>query len=250
MFESLNPVSPPRSGRTLLVSLLIHLVVIGTLLAVPLLYFQQLPAAEFVSFLAPPPEPPAPPSLPPPAAAAPPRSGQPVVLALDAVFVEPQEVPNEIPEAPEVVPRVPAWALQGGQGVPGGVFPGAEGAGTRVPGIVPSAGEFGAPPAPVPPPPRREPQPRGGDVQQAKLIQRVNPVYPPLAIRARVQGSVVLRAIIDEEGRVEALRLISGHPLLNQTALEAVRQWRYSPTLLNGEPVRVVTTVTVNFQLR
>jgi len=90
---------------------------------------------------------------------------------------------------------------------------------------------------------------RGGEVQHANLVHQVKPTYPQLARTARVQGSVVLEAIIDREGRVEDLRVLSGHPLLVRAAWEAVQQWRYRPTLLNGEPVEVLTQVTVNFSL-
>jgi periplasmic protein TonB len=86
-------------------------------------------------------------------------------------------------------------------------------------------------------------------VQQANLIRQVKPPYPPLAKQARIQGAVVLEAVISKQGGVENLRVISGHPLLIQAALDAVKQWKYKPTLLNGEPVEVVTTVTVNFNL-
>ncbi len=89
----------------------------------------------------------------------------------------------------------------------------------------------------------------GGNVQQANLIRQVKPPYPHLAKQARIQGAVVLEAVISKQGGVENLRVISGHPLLIQAALDAVKQWKYKPTLLNGEPVEVVTTVTVNFNL-
>src|SRR5439155_22761758 len=91
---------------------------------------------------------------------------------------------------------------------------------------------------------------RGGNVQATNHIYQVNPVYPPLARQIRVQGAVVMEAVINKEGSIESLRVISGHPLLNQAALDAVKQWRYRPTMLNGEPVEVITTVTVTFSLR
>ena len=75
------------------------------------------------------------------------------------------------------------------------------------------------------------------------------PVYPPLARQARIQGNVVLHAIIDKDGKVAQLEVISGHPLLVQSALDAVKQWRYKPTLLNGDPVEVDTTITVTFTM-
>ncbi len=85
---------------------------------------------------------------------------------------------------------------------------------------------------------------------QAVLIQRVQPVYPPLAVQMRLEGTVQLRAIIGRDGAVTALEVLSGHSILAQAALEAVRQWHYRPTLLNGKPVEVETYITVIFQLR
>ena len=90
---------------------------------------------------------------------------------------------------------------------------------------------------------------QGGEVQHASLIRQMKPSYPQLAKTARVQGSVILEAIIDREGRVVNLKVLSGHPLLIPAAVEAVQQWRYRPTLLNGQPVEVLTQVTVNFSL-
>jgi protein TonB len=89
----------------------------------------------------------------------------------------------------------------------------------------------------------------GGDVEAAKLLHMVRPIYPPFARQARIQGTVVLSAIIGEDGRVEMLRYVSGPALLVQAALDAVRLWRYAPTLLNGRPVAVETTITVVFTL-
>ena len=108
-------------------------------------------------------------------------------------------------------------------------------------------------PPPLPPPPpiiKAEPIRQGGKVQAANLIHQVNPIYPPLARQARVQGVVVMEAVISKEGSIESLRVVTGHPLLNQAALDAVKQWKYRPTLLNGEPVEVITTVTVTFNLQ
>jgi protein TonB len=86
-------------------------------------------------------------------------------------------------------------------------------------------------------------------VSQGLLIHRVQPMYPPLARQARIQGTVVLQAEISKDGTIENLRLISGHPMLAPSAIEAVRQWRYKPYFLNGEPVAVETQITVNFTL-
>ena len=103
-----------------------------------------------------------------------------------------------------------------------------------------------------PPPPEKTPPVRirqGGDVEQARLLSQTKPAYPFLAIQTRTQGDVVLRAIISKEGNVAEVQVVSGHPLLVKAAMDAVRQWRYKPTLLNGEPVEVDTTITVAFRL-
>ena len=86
-------------------------------------------------------------------------------------------------------------------------------------------------------------------VMEGNLIRRVQPEYPALARQARIQGTVVLRAIISREGTIENLQAMSGHPMLVPAAMAAVRQWRYRPYLLNGTPVEVETQITVNFVL-
>jgi protein TonB len=91
---------------------------------------------------------------------------------------------------------------------------------------------------------------RSEGVQQAFLTQRVQPVYPPLAVQMRLEGTVQLHAVIGRDGAVTALEVLSGHSILAQAAFEAVRQWRYRPTLLNGKPVEVETYITVIFQLQ
>ncbi|MGA2212795.1 MAG: energy transducer TonB, partial [Bryobacteraceae bacterium] len=124
-------------------------------------------------------------------------------------------------------------------GAPGGVLGG-------IIGAVPSA-------APPPPPVKTVTTPQrirvGGNVQQANLVRKVTPLYPPLAKQARIQGVVRFTAIIGKDGSIQNLQLVSGHPLLVQAAKDAVSQWQYKPTLLNGEPVEVVTTIEVNFTL-
>jgi len=86
-------------------------------------------------------------------------------------------------------------------------------------------------------------------VVEAQLISRIEPRYPALALQTRLQGTVHLRAIISRDGRITSLEVLSGHPLLVEAALDAVRQWRYRPTMLNGEPVEVETSITVNFRI-
>jgi TonB family protein len=132
-------------------------------------------------------------------------------------------------------------------GVPGGI-------GGLIGGIIGSVPTAAPPP---PPPPTNAPgQPNtpqrirvGGNVQQAKLIRKAKPVYPPLAQQARISGHVLLDVIISKDGTVQNLTVVSGHPVLVPAAMEAVKQWAYQPTLLNGAPVEVVTKIDVNFTL-
>ena len=163
-------------------------------------------------------------------------------------FTAPTEIPKDIPPPVDDIPMMSSVNMSG-RGVPGGVPGGVVGG---VPGGVAGGVLGGVPGAPPPPPP---PKPKtairvGGNVQNSKLIQKIDPSYPELAKRARVAGIVLLQVAVDEQGMVRDVKLIRGHPLLNQSAIDAVRQWRYSPTLLNGEPVPVIATVTVNFVLR
>jgi protein TonB len=90
---------------------------------------------------------------------------------------------------------------------------------------------------------------RGGDLREPRKLRHVAPIYPELAVEARVQGTVVIDCVIGEDGRVSAVTVLRGHPLLDPAAEEAVRQWRYTATLLNGVPVSVLLTVTVAFRL-
>jgi TonB family protein len=143
------------------------------------------------------------------------------------------------------------------------------GSGASIPGL-PAGGDPGgglgsclfgcdssAPPAPAlreaespaaPPHPARVRV--GGDIREPRKVRHVAPVYPPLAVAARVQGRVTLECVIGEDGRVSDIAVIRGYPLLDDAAIEAVRQWRYVPSLLNGVRVSVVLTVVVDFRLR
>ena len=114
--------------------------------------------------------------------------------------------------------------------------------------VVPGSGEIVAPPPVViktPPPPVRV----GGVVRTPIKTHSVDPVYPPIAQAARVQGIVIIEAVIAEDGRVSNARILRSIPLLDQAALEAVRRWQFTPSFLNGQPVPVIMTVTVNFML-
>ena len=112
-----------------------------------------------------------------------------------------------------------------------------------IPGGVPEA-----PPPPPPPPPA--PVRVGGNIQPPKKVKDVPPTYPPIAQSARVQGVVILEATIGPDGRVQDVKVLRSIPLLDASAIEAVKQWVYTPTMLNNVPVPVIMTVTVNFTLR
>jgi len=129
-------------------------------------------------------------------------------------------------------------------GVTGGVIGG-------IIGSVPTAAPPPPPPVKVEAPKEKPPQriKVGGNVQAALLVRGPKPIYPPLAKQARIQGTVRLNAIIGKDGTIQNLNAVSGHPLLVPSAMEAVKQWLYKPTLLNGEPVEVITVIDVNFTL-
>src|SRR5262249_15437009 len=127
-------------------------------------------------------------------------------------------------------------------GVEGGVVGGVAG------GIVGGLAE--APPPPPPPPPPAAPVRVGGNIKTPTQVKKVNPVYPAIAQSARVQGVVIIEATIGPTGAVQDAKVLRSIPLLDQAALDAVKQWVYTPTLLNGVPVPVIMTVTVNFTLQ
>ena len=165
-------------------------------------------------------------------------------------LVAPKVIPKEIAMIKEDDMPPPSAGVVGG--VVGGV---AGGAGGGVIGGIIGAVPTAAPPPP-PPPPKAVEKPVtpqrirvGGNVQQANLVRKVTPVYPPLAKQARIQGTVRFTAIIGKDGTIQNLQLVTGHPLLVAAAQDAVKQWVYKPTLLNGEAVEVVTQIDVNFTL-
>jgi TonB family protein len=131
------------------------------------------------------------------------------------------------------------------------VVPGTSPQKTEKPSLLPLAGAPVLAQTTIPSPdnalPVRAPIRVGGNVQNAKLIEKVDPEYPELAKRARISGFVDLTVTVDEQGYVSDIRVVRGHPLLNDAAISAVKKWRYSPTLLNGQPVPVIATVRINF---
>lgn len=151
----------------------------------------------------------------------------------------PTRIPNSISAAgddspPTVGPSGPYIPGTLGPGSPDGVF---NSFGTTPRPIMPAS------PAPVARPVRIS------HVSEGDLVRKILPVYPPLARSARIQGQVILQAVISKQGAIENLKVVAGHPMLVQAAIDAVRQWRYRPYVLNNEPVEVETQITVNFSL-
>jgi protein TonB len=156
------------------------------------------------------------------------------------LFCAPPVIPPHVSSADDDEP--PAIPDDRGGSGPGPAFPGG---GSTIPG----AGDGRPmPPAPPPPAPSRPLQISGG-VMEASLIHRVQPIYPAIARFAHISGTVELRAIIGKDGTVRELEVVSGNAILAQAALAAVREWRYQPTLLSGNPVEVETRITVTFVL-
>ncbi len=244
MFDDLveSTVTPKRTNKpwTVVLSMVLQVTILFVLILIPLIYTEALPRTMLTTLLVAPPPPPPPP--PPPVATQVVRV-KPVERLMQAgKLVAPKAIPKDIKiiKEEEMPPDVMVGVTGG---VPGGV-PGGQ-AGGVIGGVI--GGMVGN----APPPPKATPGRirQGGNVQAAKLINRVQPTYPPLARQARIQGTVRLHAIIAKDGTVQQLEVLSGHPLLVQAALDPVRQWRYQPTLVNGGPVEVVTTFGVIFSL-
>lgn len=227
---------------TVAISMGLQVGFLAVLILIPLIYTEALPKTLMSSILLAPPPPPPPP---PPPAAVQVVKVKPVAHLMEAgKLVAPKVIPKDIKiiKEEEAPPDVGAGMVGG---VPGGVAGGSMGG--VIGGVIGGAGSTSAPP----PPPKATPSRMrvGGAVQAARLVNRVQPVYPPLARQTRVNGTVKLHAVIGKNGAVEQLQVVSGHPLLVQSALDAVKQWRYQPTLLNGEPVEVETEIDVIFSL-
>ncbi len=162
---------------------------------------------------------------------------------LGHTLLAPLEVPTEIPNLPETGVS-PPWGVLGGNGAE--ADPGSKNLGNLLSeGLGAGTGPSLAPPSP----PSSNHPPRVSHSMEGHLIHQVQPEYPPLARQARVQGTVLLRAVIDGEGKIENLQVLSGHPLLVASAVKAVQQWRYRPYYLNEQPVEVETEITVHFTL-
>jgi protein TonB len=230
------PAQRPRfEGLSAGLSIGVHVLAILGIIVVPLLLDAPLPGQQLETRaffaspldLAPPPPPPPPP---PARTEARPRSSS---SARPTQFFAPAATPVE---------TIPESALDLGLdgGVPGGVEGG-------VPGGVVGGVIAGLPDAPAPP--AAKPVWVGGAVKEPRKLKDVRPVYPDIAVQARVQGVVILECVIDPTGRVVDAKVLRGNPILDDAAVAAVEQWVYTPTLLNGQPVSIMMTVTVQFRI-
>jgi protein TonB len=233
LIESGNKLKTKR-GLTTSLTFVLEIILVGIIVLIPLLFTEALPKAQLLTGLVAPPPPPPPP--PPPAAVI-------KVVKIETNMINDQlRTPTKIPKKIEIVKEEEAPPQMAGVvgGVPGGV-PGGSMNGV-IGGIVSSTAVV-----PVIHQATRVRVSQG--VTSGLLIRRIQPTYPPLAKQARISGAVVLQAEISKDGSIQNLHVISGHPMLVPSALEAVKQWKYKPYILNGEPVEVETTITVNFTL-
>lgn len=217
-----------------LVSTLVQLGLVGFLVLLPLIFTEALPKGQLTTWLvAPPPPPP-----PPPPAAPQIQHIQKVSEIVDGALRTPNKIPKKIQMIKEEEAPAPNTGVMGGVvgGVPGGSTAGVIG------GIIGST---------APPPKVAAPQKLrvSSGVAEGNKIHDVTPTYPQMARVAHIQGDVLLQATISKTGVIENLRGVSGHPILIQAAMEAVKQWKYKPYILNGEPVEVETTIKVQFHM-
>jgi len=233
----MNPMGRPRRTADYIFSAIVHLAILALLLIVPLIFTQGLNMGQFMTtFLVAPPPPP-----PPPAVARVQVQQRPVTITKGAI-VSPTVIPKRILMIKEAQPPTDASAGVIG-GVPGGV------PGGQIGGVL--GGILGGIPSAVrPPAPNlRRPVRVGGNIKAPRLISRVEPDYPTIARISRIEGDVIIDSIIDDKGNVVQMHLVSGPALLHGPAMNALSQWRYEPTLLNGEPVPVEFRVVVSFRL-
>jgi protein TonB len=226
-----------KRGTTTLFSFVLQLLLIGVLVLLPLIFTEALPRQQLMTFLVAPPPPPPPP--PPPAAEVH------IVKRIQSELDNGQlRTPTAIPKKIQMIKEDEQPPTTGVAGVVGGV-PGGVPGGTMG-GVL--GGMLSSTPVAIPKAAPQRVRVSAG-VQQGLLIRKVTPTYPALARQARIQGTVVLQALIGKDGAIQNLRVVSGHPMLTGAALDAVKQWRYKPYYLNNEPVEVDTTINVIFSL-
>jgi periplasmic protein TonB len=229
-----------RNPAELVLSLVIHILIVGAVVLAPLLFTQVLDVHSFEAVFLVAPRPPAAP--PPPAAPQTLRITRPLARVLDtSKITAPAVIPAKVKIVADEAPPDLGAGVSGGVvgGVPGGVLGGIIGGTTdNVKTIAP------------PPPPERRILRVGGDVKPPIPISTPQPLYPPVAKAAHTEGLVVIDAIIDEQGNVVQAKVVEGPPLLVAAALEAVAKWRYAPTYLNGQAVAIRTHIQVMFHLQ
>ncbi len=232
---------PSQPALPLLISTAAQLALV-TAIVLPVLFFTgalpEVPTMMAFVAEAPAPPPPPPPPAPPAAKAEAPAQAKPT-SSPDAA---PVEAPSTIaPERPND---------EGDIGVPGGVDGGIPGG--VVGGVVGGLLSEIPPPPPAPaPPPLRTPVRVGGQIKPPELVHRVEPIYPEVAVSARLRGTVILEAQVDKEGRVVDLKVLrSANRLLDDAAIAAVKQWHYRPLILNNQPEQFVLTVVLTFSLQ
>jgi protein TonB len=227
------------------VSVAVHGTVLSAAILLPLLLAsERLPVVPtMMAFVASPVAPPPPPPPPPPKAAPRAAEARPLPTAVSNPNAAPIEAPAAITPEP-LFPGEDAFGVEGG--VEGGI------AGGTLGGIV--GGLVDAPPPPPPPAPipaaPQQPVRIGGQISAPELLQRVEPVYPDIAVIAKVQGTVILEAVVATDGTVESVKVLRPVKFLDGAAIDAVKQWRYKPLILNGMPTPFVLTVTLTFSIR
>jgi len=224
----------------LIVVILLHITLIGTPILAGLYFTDTLNLKAYYAMMlvAPPPPPP-----PPPPAVVQVRTVAPRrVFMNQGKLVAPKFIPKEIANIKEAPIAPDGFGVEGG--VPGGV-PGGQMGGV-IGGII-SSGKTNVP---APPPSVRAPIRVGGKVKPPRGLYTPAPQYPVIAKQTRVQGVVQIDAVLDVDGSVIEMKVVSGHPLLIQAALDAVRQWKYEPSYLNGQPIAVELIVNVTFVLQ
>ncbi|HLV88563.1 MAG TPA: energy transducer TonB [Candidatus Sulfotelmatobacter sp.] len=228
-----------KRGRFTTVAFILEIMILIVMVLIPLVFTEALPRTQLMTFLVAPPPPPPPP---PPAAAPVHVQKQIQTDIVNGELRTPTKIPQKVKMIQEDEAPPPVAATSGVVGgVPGGVPGGSMG------GVIGSV--LSSTPVAVPKIATPQRVRVSSGVQSGLLVRKVNPTYPPLARQARIQGVVILQAQISKDGNIENLQLVSGHPMLAPAAIEAVRQWKYKPYLLNGEPVEVETQVQVNFTL-
>jgi periplasmic protein TonB len=220
------------------VSVIVQTILLAVMILIPMTYTEALPKRMVSTFLVAA-EPPSPPPPPRPVAK---EIMPPKVEAFKVIDVQKMVAPTMIRKGNAIVKdEAPVIYTNSGEGVAGV----GGGTGSDLGGIV-GSGPIGPPPPPAVAPQRIR---IGGNLEPATLISRVMPQYPSIARSAHVSGTIVLHAVIGRDGTIEELEYVSGPALLIKSAMDAVKEWRYKPTLLNGEPVEVDTTVNVIFTL-